>query len=220
MSNKVNLVIFDLDGTISKRDTFKEILILGLIFRPHRILLIPLSVFDFMLYLIGIYTNSLVKERLLGRVFGGLSEKKIDVIVTRYKAFFDKKNVHAEALKAIKNHQENNDFVILITASFDFYVNIIVSDIGFDKVICTRAETKEGRLTGLIDGQNCYSRRKVEELRDQFNLSDYSSIVCYTDHHSDLPLINECDFSYLVNPTEKLIAILKEMDQFKVIKWN
>lgn len=220
MATKAKLVIFDLDGTISKRDTFKEILILGLAFRPHRIALIPLSVYDFMLYLTGIYTNSLVKERLLKRVFGGLTKKKLNLIVTLYKAFFAKKNVHTEAMRVIKIHQENNDSVILISASFDFYVKAIVSDIGFDKVICTRAETKEGRLTGLIDGQNCYSRRKVEELRYQFNLSDYSSIVCYTDHHSDLPLIDVCDFSYLVNPTKKLKVLLKEIEQFKVIKWD
>ena len=216
----IQSIIFDLDGTISKRDTFKEILIFGLISRPWRIFLIPFSIFDLLLFLVGVNTNTLVKERLLKRVFGNISKKKLNSLVKCYKYFFLKRNVYSDAVQAILDHQNNNDHIILATASFDFYVEKIVSDFGFDKVICTIAEEKGDRLTGLIDGQNCFSQNKLKEIKKHICLSDYTSIVCYTDHHADLPLINECDLAYLVNPTKKLKNLIDKTEGYKVVKWN
>ena len=213
------LVFFDLDGTISRRDTFKEILFFTLLVRPIRLTLIPFSLIDFLLYKLKIISNTEVKKGLLKRVFSSMECNKLEIISNRYTRFFLKHNVHIDALSAIEKHKAKGDFLVLVTASFDFYVESLGRELGFDFIISTRAEISGSKLTGIIDGENCYGEEKINRINQSLNLSDYREKICYTDHHSDIPLLNSCDKKFVVNPSSVFRAKYFGKNM-RVLTWN
>jgi phosphatidylglycerophosphatase C len=219
MRTEKRLVFFDLDGTISKRDTYKEILLFGLYYRPIRLIYIPLSFYDYTMFIFGFYSNTIVKERLLKRVFGGIGSDTLQRVVVSYIKYFLKNNLKKNAVKSIQMHKANNDYVVLVTASFDFYVREIGRILGFDQVICTVTKKNKSHLTGSIDGNNCYSKNKVKAIKKEIKVDRFESIVCYTDHHSDIPLIKFCDTVYLVDPTKRLEQN-QEFNKAGVLKWK
>ena len=203
MSNKT-IVFFDLDGTITQRDTYKEILVYGLIKRPLRAPLIALSVYDFILHKAGKRTNTYVKQRLLHRIFGDVSLDKIKDMSQDYARFVLKYGVKKQALETLKEYTDQGVRVVLISASFDFYVNEIAKLLNIKEVISTKAQVENNQLTGFLEGENCHSEQKIVRIEEKINLADYSEIIAYSDHHSDLPLLNIATTSYAVCPTAKL----------------
>lgn len=213
------IVFFDLDGTITPRDTYKDMLLYGLIKRPHRAFLIIFSVYDFILYKIGKNTNTLVKKNLLKRVFGKMPVTKASKISCAYAVLLLKYSIKKQALVTLNKHKKKGDRVVLVSASFDFYVNEIAKQLGIDEVIATKAEVENNKLTGRLDGENCYGTEKIVRIKKVVNLDDYSKIITYTDHHSDLPLLNIATAAYAVCPSRKL---QEHVDDFggKVLLWS
>ena len=213
------IVFFDLDGTITQRDTYKEILVYGLIKRPWRAPLIALSVYDFILHKAGKRTNTHVKQRLLYRIFGNIPLDKIASMSQGYAKFVVKYGVKKQALEALQYYSEKGARVVLISASFDFYVNEIAKLLNIEEVISTKAQVENNQLTGFLDGENCHSEQKIVRIKEKINLDDYSEVIAYSDHHSDLPLLNIASTSYAVSPTAKLKAHMEKVGG-NILLWS
>ena len=215
----IAIAFFDLDGTITQRDTYKEMLVFGLIKRPWRAFLVFLSVYDFILHKLGKRTNTYVKQKLLQRIFGGLNRHGLVAMSRSYAHFLLKYGVKKQALAALQKHAENGTRIVLVSASFDFYVNEIAKLLPIDDVICTKAEFKNDQLTGFLDGENCHGAQKIVRINESINLDDYNEVFSYSDHHSDVPLLTLATTSYAVCPTAKLKAHMKKIDG-NILMWN
>ncbi len=213
------IVFFDLDGTITQRDTYKEILVYGLIKHPLRTPLIALSVYDFILHKAGKRTNTHVKQRLLHRIFGNIPLDKIARMSQEYARFVLKYGVKKQALEALKNYSDKGVRVVLVSASFEFYVNEIAKLLNIKEVIATKAQVENNQLTGFLDGENCHSGQKIVRIEEKINLADYSEIISYSDHHSDIPLLNIATTSYAICPTAKLKAHMEKVGG-NVLLWS
>ena len=214
------LAVFDLDGTITKRDTYRWYLIQYLLHDRRRLT----NIFDLPLhvarYSLGLVDNGWLKERFLEALLGGVDMKKLDSFTEKFVDKLFGNGIRHGALTAIKEHQRSGDRVIMVTASLDFYVGRIGERLAIKEIACTKtSRTKEGRLSGLLDGKNCYGEYKVGMLKAL--LSDDRSkykIVAYTDHHSDIPLLEWADEGVAVNPTSKLANLAGERG-YKVVLW-
>jgi HAD superfamily hydrolase (TIGR01490 family) len=213
------IALFDLDGTITQRDTYKEMLVFGLIKRPWRAFLVFLSAYDFILHKLEKRTNTYVKQKLLQRIFGGLDRSSLVAMSRSYAHFLLKYGVKKQALAALQQHVENGTRIVLVSASFDFYVNEIAKLLPVDEVICTKAEFKNDQLTGFLDGENCHGEQKIVRIHESINLDDYNEIFSYSDHHSDVPLLMLATTSYAVCPTAKLRAYM-EKTEGNILMWN
>ena len=77
--------------------------------------------------------------------------------------------------------------------------------LGFGEVLCTRVAWSAGeRITGDLAGGNCYGARKLERLAAALGERERLNLTAYTDHHSDLPLLEWVDHAVVVNGTQKL----------------
>ncbi len=125
------------------------------------------------------------------------------------------------ALKSIARHKVAGDYLILATASFEFYAEIFGQRLGFDRVIATKTVVDtQSRITGAIDGENCRGDEKLlrvlralPELRSRFR------VVAYSDHHADLPLLRWADRAFAVNPTQSLQEYARA-EHFEILDWN
>jgi len=136
-----------------------------------------------------------------------------------YAHFLLKYGVKKQALAALQKHAENGTRIVLVSASFDFYVNEIAKLLPIDDVICTKAEFKNDQLTGFLDGENCHGAQKIVRINESINLDDYNEVFSYSDHHSDVPLLTLATTSYAVCPTAKLKAHMKKIDG-NILMWN
>jgi HAD superfamily hydrolase (TIGR01490 family) len=213
-------VIFDFDKTISKYDSYIMFLLFALRNRPWRIffcLHLPIMVLAFAL---GMLSNSRLKGIFLKAILGGLQKKALINFSELFVNRLYSSGLRADALKTIKEYQAQGHYMILASASFDFYLVPLAHKLHFDEVICTKAEWLEGRLSGRICGENCHGEAKRNAIISFLSEKETAKyLITYTDHYSDLPLLLMSDESYLVNPDRVTLAKLASYD-FHVVNWR
>lgn len=213
------IVVFDLDYTITRNDTFLTFLVFVLLRRPTRWLPALLLPFYYAWHKAGRRDNQWLKERFLGCVASGLSRTAVQDYCDALLPRIMKRDVRHEAAEALRRHRARGDFLVLASASFDFYVARLAAELGFSDAVCTLAEWgSDGRLTGRIDGRNCYGQEKLRRLEAIVGTRNFDSRVVYTDHHSDLPICQWADAIRLVQPTDRLLRALEGQD-YLVLDW-
>ena len=224
-AEKTVIAVFDLDGTITRSDTFLPFLLGFLLKNPSRVfrcILLPLYA---LIFWTGLRGNDWAKQRFLTRVCGGASRQALADYSTDFAALVVQNGLLPGAVAAIEAHRARGDRLILITASLDLYVDAIARHLDFDDVLASRVAWRTAgdfgvTLDGRLDGENCYGANKVERLR-AFLANDKRSmqIVAYSDHASDLPLLAVADFGYVVNP-KPVMCKLAQTYGLPVLNWS
>ena len=220
--NKTQVVaIFDLDKTITRKDTYLGFLADILRMYPTRMLRsvwLPLAVF---LYKIRLRNNSWLKKTFLQSIAGGMSRPQITQCTDQFLDRLIQQGLRPSALQAIKCHKDADHQLIMATASFDFYTQELGHRLGFDKVICTQSSWDEtNKLQGKIHGENCYGQNKLARLTEYFGAQrNELHLIGYTDHHSDAPFLQWVDQAVAVNPTHKLRKIAMQQG-FAIEDWE
>jgi len=205
-------VIFDLDGTITCNDTYLFFLLTFLRHNPYRLINCWSLPFAFVYFKLRLRDNTWLKKKFLGAIAGGTTKTKIKAFVKQFVKTIVEQKLRKNALQEIKTHKESGHILILATASFDFYVEAIGNQLGFDEIICTNSVwDNNNKLQGDISGDNCYGISKLHKVIHYFvKNEDVSYTIAYTDHHSDLPLMDWVDKAIAVNPTSKLRELAKQ----------
>lgn len=207
------IAVFDLDGTLTSTDTYKRFLRARLRAKPWR-LLRCLSLPVYRLVAIRQKRDHVwLKLKALRAVAAGSSRPELERFARRFAQQVIDTDIPAAARERLEDHKASGDTLVLCSASFDFYVEAIGELLGVDAVICTRAVWANDRLRAEIDGENCYGKEKVRRLdafvAERITRSD-SIITAYTDHHSDLPLLEWADRPVAISPTRALLKLVKE----------
>lgn len=205
----MRVVIFDLDGTLIKADSYLLFLYqcvrqfgraTGALWR------VP---YYTALYLAGMASNTALKEAFLRGALEGRTVKDVRGVARQFAEYCVGKYANKELVRALRIHQRQGARVILATASLDIYVGEIAERIGIAEVICSAVEIKEGRITGRLLGKNCHGVEKVTRLEKILTPSEFESSACYTDHHSDLPLLKKVKQGILVRPSWRTRFMLR-----------
>lgn len=214
-------VVFDLDHTLTKRDTYLAFLFLGLRKRPIRLFFsvgLPIAVLT---YWLKLRNNTWLKERFLSAILEGSTKEQLDQWADEFLCKLLRSGLRTRAREIIESHRATGHKLILVTASFDFYVEKLANHLGFNAVISTEsAWSPDGKLKGKLKSDNCYGTVKVERLNAYFadNRNDWC-IVAYSDSHRDLPMLEWADYSVAVNPTQKLRAIALDR-KYEIQDWD
>ena len=222
---KAVTAVYDLDGTITRADTFVPFLFGFLVRNPWRIfrcILLPLHA---LVFWSGLRGNSWAKQKFLTVVCGGASRQALADYSAEFAALVVKLGLLPGAVASMEAHRARGDRLVLITASLDLYVDAIARHLGFDGVIASKAAWRTAgdlaeTLDGRLDGENCYGANKVERLRS-FLANDNSNarIIAYSDHASDLPLLAFADAGYVVNP-KPVMRKLAQAHGLPVLNWS
>ncbi len=165
--------IYDFDGTIYDGDSTKDIIKYG--FKKH-----PFMVLGCLRrarkknrdFLEGLCSFEQVKEELLGFIF------RIENYPKFVNGFVES---HINKIKPLyKTRQTEND--VIVTASYDLWVNLFARKIGVRNVIATRVDT-----AGKILGINCKGDEKLRRVKEA--LPNIPIENAYTDSQSDEALL-------------------------------
>jgi phosphatidylglycerophosphatase C len=216
---RATIAVFDLDGTLTQRDTFRQFLLLCLRRRPLRWLRCWHLPADLALFAFGRRDNAWLKTRFLGAVLGGAAtelETLAQDIIDRVMAT----GMRPGAVAALRRHQAAGHRTLLLSASPDIYVTAFAARLGFDDCICTIAERDAGgRLTGRLDGDNCYGEEKRRRLERFLGATRRTlHVIAYADQLSDLALMRWADAAVLVNPSPRARQAVAGTD-IAVVVW-
>ncbi|MDH5388828.1 MAG: HAD-IB family hydrolase [Gammaproteobacteria bacterium] len=112
----------------------------------------------------------------------------------------------------IKQHREQGDTIVIITATNSFVTGPIAKAFGVDHLIATEPEIIDGQYTGKVSGTPCFQQGKITKLDEWLeqtgkNLQDS---YFYSDSHNDLPLLEQVAHPIAVDPDDQLRAIALE----------
>lgn len=210
------IVIFDLDGTLTHKDTFIPYLIGFVLRRPWRIFRLWALPVWCALFIIKRIDNGTLKERFIATFLKGASRKEIQDWTIRFVPQAMKR-MRAGALEALDRHRRDGDLLVLLSASIDIYVAELGRTLGFEEVICTKVEWRNERITGRLSTPNCHGKEKVGQFnallarvgKERFN-GRKPVIIAYADHQSDLPLLRAVDIPIFVGKNRRTLQVIKK----------
>ena len=212
-----NIAVFDLDRTITQFGTFTPYLFrttqLGLSKYWRYATLLPLM----LQYKQGKIGRKHLKEQMIKRLLNNRDRAEMDACAVDYaKWLMAQGHYRPGALKQIKQHQQQDDLVVMATASMDWYAQKIGDQLGFDMVIGTQSCWQDDILQPTIIGENCYGDNKRLMIEEAFKKHAIDragkTVIAYTDHVSDLPFLHWSDKPVAVNPSKKLERAAKEQN--------
>ncbi|MFM2289246.1 MAG: hypothetical protein RL684_2389 [Pseudomonadota bacterium] len=211
------LAVFDLDGTVTRRDTLLPWLAACLRRHPWRWLLVPLLLAP-LLRFVADRDRGRLKATLLHVLVSGLSRGEIaDANRVFLRRLFNGRLL-AEALERIALHRAQGDTLVLLSASVDTYVPDIAAELGFDACECTQVRwRRDSTLDGRLAGENRRGEEKLRVLRTLIARYAPSHTSAYGNSRSDLPHLRTADEGWYVNgpPADAL-----GMPHVRCVRWR
>lgn len=200
----MRLVVFDLDGTITYRDTLLPY-VTGYLARTRRSRLRLLGVIPTLLaFGVGATDHGAVKSAFIRSTLGGATRAQLGAWTEDFVPWVVQHGSSRGALEMIRAHRAAADHLVLMSASTDLYVPEVGRALGFDEVICTGiAFDAAGRLEGTLTTPNRRGQEKVrcfELLRQQHR---GMQTVAYGNAASDLAHLRLADVPRLVNASAR-----------------
>src|SRR5918992_269940 len=119
--------------------------------------------------------------------------------------------IYQEALDLISLHKALGRKVFIVSSSPEEVVKPLAERLGVDEIIGTRAETKDGKYTGVLEFY-CYGEDKADRIREiaeQENL-DLSESFAYSDSITDRPMLEAVGNPVAVNPDRELRRLAQQ----------
>ncbi|MCA9101365.1 MAG: HAD-IB family hydrolase [Planctomycetales bacterium] len=210
---RMKLAVFDLDGTITRRDSFVAFLWSWFKSHPGRWPHTPRLVAMAGVHKFGWRDNSWLKQRYLHVILGGVDRERIAAHTATFLDGWLDRNVRPGAREELRRQREQGSRLVLLTASIDVYAEEIGRRLGFDAVIATKvAWSSEGTLTGELASANCERAEKVTRL-EQYLAEEVDRpregifATAYGDDVKDVPILDWADVGVAVGRRPKLHAL-------------
>jgi HAD superfamily phosphoserine phosphatase-like hydrolase len=181
------LVLVDFDKTLYKKDSLIEFtkfykgnlsLYLGII------VLLP----SLLKWKIGKISNETAKQKFISYFF---KKEHYNLFIEKGKQFSCgniPKNINQAVWKKIKKHQENNDEIYIVTASFREWIIDWIEENNLH-LIATKLEVIDNKITGNFTTKNCYGIEKVNRIKEKINLENYNNIIVFGNGVGDYEML-------------------------------
>ncbi|MCF7973318.1 MAG: HAD-IB family hydrolase [Phycisphaerae bacterium] len=214
------LVLFDVDGTLMSGHTqtvFFRLLNQQGIMTWDVLLRVTVWFIAYKLYLADDPTQ------IYRQAYAALAHRKLSDIERLIQENFSRfqKKVFPEAYRCLRDHRQQGDKTVALSASTEPVVQSICRELGIDDCIATKLQLDGETFTGNIEGHAMYGSQKTRAYRNylQRSTSTYTQTVFYADHISDLELLELVDLPICVNPDVRLKNIAQAR-QWTILRWG
>lgn len=209
------LAIFDIDYTITRKETLMEFFKYLVSKDMKNIKFLPRALYSGLMYGVKIYDEKRVKECFL-KFIENIDEAELAKLT---KLFYDErisKILYKDAVDMIKKLKKEGYMVILISASPEFYVKEFYAIKEVDLIIGTKFTFEGGKFVRKMDGNNCKGEEKVRRLNEflkEKNIKvDFKNSYMFSDSLSDKPLLDLVGNPYLIN--------YKKKNEIEILRWK
>lgn len=184
---RMDLALFDFDGTITTGNTYTPFLQYAstatMKRRARRQLLWP-----WLGYTFGLVSGVALRRRATAYVLAGRRVTDIRALGARYARERLPRVLRPEAMARIAWHRRRGDRVVVVSASLDAYLVPWCRAHGLE-LICSELETEGSMLTGRYRGGDCAGAAKATRVLERFRLDDYGSVHAYGDTVEDREML-------------------------------
>jgi phosphatidylglycerophosphatase C len=170
---------FDVDGTLTRRDTLLPFLASVVGWRR-------------VIAALGAHAPGMArsrdaaKEALLTRLLAGVADEPLRALGLEYA---QRVRIEPEMRERVRWHREQGHEVVLVSASIDCYLAEVGRLLHADRVLCTSLEFGDGgRCTGRLIGGNCRGEEKAARLRAYLGDDDVT-LWAYGDSRGDTEML-------------------------------
>jgi len=193
------VALFDLDGTITWRDTLLPFLWGYARMHPRRALecwRLPGALLDY----VRRGDRGELKSRLIRMILGGEPRARIDSWADEFVARMRAAGLlRSVALGVLQAHLDQGDHAVLLSASPDLYVPRIGRMLGFEHTVCTEIEWNGDRLDGGLKTPNRWGEEKLRCLEQVRKRYPGLPIIAYGNSASDVDHMRHAERALLVN---------------------
>lgn len=192
------IAVFDLDGTITRRDTLPPYLLGWLRRRPRRwwrLWALPGPLLRFALD----RDRGRLKSALIRIGMGGAARGEVAAWSRDFVAGLAARRFCPGALTAIERHRQAGDHLVLLSASVDLYVPLLAERFGFAEVICTGVAWNGDQLDGALTTANRRGAEKLRVVKELRARHPGAVLAACADSGSDLPHLAAVEEPLLVN---------------------
>jgi len=215
-----SVAVFDLDGTLTYRDTLLQFLASFLRAHPWRALRLWRFPWTALCFVLVDRDRGQLKSRVIRMVMGGSSRADVDTRAEEFvSGLMPRRRLRPGALAVLETHRAAGDRLVLLSASPDFYVPRIGQLLGFERTLCTEILWRGDRLDGDLKTPN---RRGAEKSRClEFLRAEYPGfgLVAYGNSASDLDHLRHADWGVLVNANAAARGLAKKW-QIPTANWT
>lgn len=171
-----NLVLFDFDGTLTKKDSLLQFLFY-FSSKPKVLTNILFSSPILILGFMGLYDNGKIKEKLLSNVFEGIKNNEINQRIESFLATLEFKK---EVLRKLQEHVQANDEVVIVSASLDIWLKPFAKKNNVE-LLCTEWDFEHN----CFATPNCNKKEKSNRILQKYNLDNFSKVIAYGNSKGD-----------------------------------
>ncbi|MGE4072195.1 MAG: HAD family hydrolase [Lysobacterales bacterium] len=183
----MNLALFDFDGTITTREMYVDFVRHAIgpkRFALGRVRLAP----HYLAYRMRLLSGSSIRAKIVAIGFTGMSETEARNAGESFAQTVLPQVLRPVAMERIAWHKERGDRVVVVSGGLETYLEHWCRTHEVD-LLGSRLAVRDGRLTGLYDGEQCVGPEKVRRVRERYPESDYDCIYAYGDTHEDLAML-------------------------------
>ncbi|CAG8998597.1 MAG: putative phosphatase [Candidatus Celerinatantimonas neptuna] len=132
-----------------------------------------------------------------------------------------KPRLYSEADGLIHELQEHHHYLLVISATVDFIVRPVAQLLGIQNVLAVNVTRQHGCYTSQIIGTPSFRDGKIIRLQQWLTDQPWTpdELRFYTDSINDLPLLEQVDHPYVVNPAQTLLEIAQKRN-WTILDWN
>lgn len=186
-----NIVFFDFDGTLTRRDTlfpFLKFLVGVRRFYLYIFLLTPVLI----AYGLGLLKNDVAKKIVIRLFINRFSQEKLFIKGREFSKTRLDELLRPEGISILKQHLVAGDICVLVSASLDLYLMPWAEKQGFSHILTTQY------IGGKkIIGRNCYGAEKVNRIKKSQLHNTQNHRIAYGNSKGDYPMLQWADVGYL-----------------------
>lgn len=180
---RMDLALFDFDGTITTRETMPDFMaaaVPGWRRRPGYALLLPLIAG----YRRGRVSGTTVRRAIVAIGFAGVRATGVDAAGDAFARKVIPGLVRTEAMARIDAHRRRGDTVVVVSGGLDVYLRPWAQTEGLP-LLCSALERRGNRLTGRYAGEQCVGAEKPLRVRRAYDIETFTRIHAYGDTRED-----------------------------------
>ena len=220
------LAIYDMDRTITRTGTFTPFMIhAALRLAPWRLVFVPFAALVMLAYACKLIERKRVKElnqaMLIGR---NVPVARLAPVAESFAEKMVRHNVYEGALRSLADNRAAGRRLVLATASSRLWVEPIAARLGMDDIVATTAiKGLDDYVSHKVDGENCYGPAKLRMIEAWMGIEKLDRSAChirfYSDHVSDVPVLEWADEAIASNPHAGLRQVAKQRG-WTIVDWK